>query len=400
MRKIISANIIAVFLVSSISVVNAQNNTNLLGQLNTITTAVPFLSISPDARAGGMGDLGVATLPTSNSMHWNISKLAWIEDDMGVSISYTPWLRSLVPDINLAYLAWHKKIQKDQALSATLRYFSLGAIQLTDINGNPLGESNPNEFALDVGYARKLGAEFSGGLALRYVNSNLTNGQSFQGIETKAGQSVAADISALWRHEVEISGKDALLQVGANFSNIGSKINYTNLGVKDFIPINLRLGGALIADLNDFNQLTLSLEFNKLLVPTPPIYTADTSGSGQAIILYGENPDKSVAEGIFGSFSDAPNGFDEELQEINVAFGLEYWYDQQFAFRLGYFNEHENKGNRKYLTLGAGLKFNVFGLDFAYLIPTEQRHPLENTLRFTLHFDIAGLQEQNSDVLE
>lgn len=396
MRKIFSAIAIAVFIVSSIPVVKAQ--TNLLGQLNTITTAVPFLSISPDARAGGMGDIGVATLPTSNSMHWNISKLAWIEDDMGVSISYTPWLRSLVPDINLAYIAWHKKIQKDQALSASLRYFSLGAIQLTDINGNPLGESNPNEFALDVGYARKLGAEFSGGLALRYINSNLTNGQSFQGIESKAGQSVAADISALWRHKVEVSGKDALVQVGANISNIGSKINYTNLGVKDFIPINLRLGGALIADLNEYNQLTVSLEFNKLLVPTPPIYTTDSTS--QTIILYGENPDKSVAEGIFSSFSDAPNGFKEELQEINVAFGLEYWYDQQFAFRLGYFNEHENKGNRKYLTLGAGLKFNVFGLDFAYLIPTEQRHPLENTLRFTLHFDIAGLKEQNSEVDE
>ncbi|NNC86026.1 MAG: type IX secretion system outer membrane channel protein PorV [Bacteroidia bacterium] len=404
MKKTISASLIAVILISSLSVfndINAQTSPdNLLGQLNTITTAVPFLSISPDARAGGMGDVGVATMPTSSAMHWNISKLAWSEDDMGVSISYTPWLRSLVPDINLAYLSWHKKIQRDQAISASLRYFSLGAIQLTDINGNPIGESNPNEFAIDVGYARILGDEFSGGLSLRYINSNLTNGQSFQGIETKAGQSVAADLSALWRHDVDISGKDGKVQVGANISNIGSKITYTNLGnAKDFIPINLRLGGALIMDLNEYNELTVALDFNKLLVPSPPVY-CDTCGTGVSQILFGENPDKSVAEGIFSSFSDAPNGFEEEVQEINIAFGMEYWYDKQFAFRLGYFNEHENKGNRKYLTLGAGLKFNVFGLDFAYLIPTEQRHPLENTLRFTLHFDIAGLQEQNEEILE
>lgn len=378
-----------------VAVVAQIDRNDLLGQINTITTSVPFLIISPDARAGGMGDGGIATTPDANSIHWNASKLAFIEDNIGFSVSYTPWLRALVPDINLAYVSGYKKLKNQQTMAASLRYFSLGDITFTDNTGNVTGQFNPNEFAVDVAYARVLGENLSGGLVLRYINSNLTGGAEVGGASSKAGQSVAADISAFYRSEIRLGEKDAVLGLGINISNIGSKISYTELGTKDFIPINLRLGPSLTLKLNEYNELTFNLDINKLLVPTPPIY--DTS-STQAIpvILEGEDPNRSVAAGIFGSFSDAPDGFSEELKEFNFALGMEYWYDKQFAFRAGYFHEHALKGNRKYFTLGAGLKYNVFGLDFAYLIPTQQRNPLENTLRFTLHFNFEALTSKES----
>ena len=376
---------------------NAQNvdRNDLLGQINTITTSVPFLIISPDARSGGMGDGGVAISPDANSIHWNASKLAFIEDRIGFAVSYTPWLRALVPDINLAYVSGYKKLKNDQTMAVSLRYFSLGDITFTDQTGNVTGQFNPNEFAVDVAYARVLGEGFSGGLALRYINSNLTGGAEVGGASSQAGQSVAADISAFYRRDISLGEKDALLGLGINISNIGSKISYTELGTKDFIPINLRLGPSLTLKLNEYNELTFNLDINKLLVPTPPIYDS-TSTLANPVILEGEDPDRSVPAGIFGSFSDAPDGFSEELKEFNFAFGMEYWYDKQFAFRAGYFHEHELKGNRKYFTLGAGLAYNVFGLDFAYLIPTQQRNPLENTLRFTLHFNFEALKASDS----
>lgn len=369
------------------------DQSNLLGQINTITTAVPFLIISPDARAGGMGDVGVSSSPDANAIHWNPSKLAFVDKKMGFSISYTPWLRKLVPDINLAYVSFYNKLKGDQTLGASLRYFSLGNITFTDNTGAELGQFNPAEFAFDIAYARKLSENFSGGIALRYINSNLTGGFQVENNATKAGNSVAADISAYYQTEMEVSKKDAIFAVGVNISNIGTKISYTETGVKDFIPINLRLGPSLTLKLNEYNDLAFMIDFNKLLVPTPPIYNPDSVINGEQQILFGKNPDVSVASGIFNSFSDAPDGGKEELREINIGAGLEYWYDKQFAFRAGYFYEHETKGNRKYFTLGAGLKYNVFGLDFAYLIPTDQRNPLENTLRFSLVFDFDNLKK-------
>ena len=375
----------------------AQDQSNLLGQLNTITTAVPFLIISPDARAGGMGDAGVASSADVNSIHWNPSKLAFVENKLGVAISYTPWLRKLVPDINLAYVSFYNKLKGEQTIGASLRYFSLGDITFTDAVGTEIGQFNPSEFAIDIAYARMLSENISGGIALRYINSNLTGGFQVENNATKAGQSVAADISATYRKEMEVGKKDAIFGFGLNISNIGSKISYTETGRKDFIPINLRLGPSLKIKLNEYNDITFLVDFNKLLVPTPPIYNPDSIINGEQQILFGKNPDVSVASGIFNSFSDAPDGFGEELNEINIAGGLEYWYDNQFAFRAGYFYEHETKGNRKYFTLGAGLKYNVFGIDFAYLIPTDQRNPLENTLRFSLIFDFNSLKKAKDE---
>jgi hypothetical protein len=363
----------------------AQDKSNLLGQLNTITTAVPFLMISPDARAGGMGDLGVASEPDANAIHWNPAKMSFYNGKGIGSVSYTPWLRQLVNDIYLAYVTGYIKPTPDQAMGGSIRYFSLGQIDFTDVNGGSLGSFNPSEFALDVAYSRKLSEDFSGGIALRYIHSNLTGGIPVPGgISSKAGNSVAADIAVYYQKEVEVGKKPAVFSWGVAITNIGSKISYTETGDKDFIPINLRLGPSLKLKLNEYNELAFNLEFNKLLVPTPPIYSSDSTGNN--LILYGKDPKVGVAAGIFQSFSDAPDGFKEELKEINIAGGMEYWYDKQFAFRTGYFFESAQKGNRKYFTLGASLRYSVFGLDFSYLIPTQQRNPLENTLRFSLSF--------------
>jgi hypothetical protein len=386
------------FLVLNTLQVSAQTtSTNLLGQINTITTAVPFAMISPDARAGGMGDQGVASAPDANSIHWNPAKLAFAEKKMGIGVSYTPWLRALVNDMFIAYLSGYTKMKNEQAIGASLRYFSLGNITFTDNNGNTIRDFKPNEFALDLAYSRKLSDYFSGGIALRFIHSNLTGGTQVEGQDSKAGNTVAADVSVFFQKEIEIGNKDAILMSGVNISNIGAKISYTESGIKNFIPTNLRLGPGLKLKLNEYNDLSFMLDINKLLVPTPPIYTQDTSNSADNIILYGEDPDVSVAQGIFQSFGDAPNGFKEELQEINLGFGMEYWYDNQFAFRGGYFYEDKRKGNRKYFTLGAGLRYNVFGIDLAYLIPTDQRNPLENTLHFTLTFDFAALDGDSKD---
>ncbi|MEO8150764.1 MAG: type IX secretion system outer membrane channel protein PorV [Bacteroidia bacterium] len=387
-------SILRKFLLSAVSVstitglTQAQdtlNTSQLLGGINTITTAVPFLLICPDSRAGGMGEVGVSTSPDVNSTHWNLAKLAFSDKTGGIGISYTPWLRQLVPDINLAYITGYKKLKGDAAIAGSLRYFSLGNITFTDVVGNVTGQFNPNEFAIDIGYARKLGEEFSGSLSLRYINSNLTGGIEVQGAQTKAGQSVAADIGTYWHRELDISDKKSILTIGATITNIGAKISYSETGTKDFIPTNLRFGSGLMMNINDYNSIAFNVEFSKLLVPTPPIYATDTAGN--RYIAYGEDPNVGVPKGMIQSFSDAPNGFSEEMQEIIWQLGFEYWYDKQFAFRGGYFHEAANKGNRQFFTVGAGLKYNIFGLDFAYLIPTEQRNPLENTLRFTLTFD-------------
>ncbi|MEW6470107.1 MAG: type IX secretion system outer membrane channel protein PorV [Bacteroidota bacterium] len=394
MKRLLSFSLIGIFCTGSYAQLTTDE---LLGQLNTITTAVPFLLISPDSKAGGMGDAGVASAPDVNSMHWNPSKYGLIDKKMGVGISYTPWLRALVPDINLAYVSFFYKPSKMGTFATSMRYFSLGNITFTDIVGNAIGQFNPNEFAIDVGYAQKLGENLSMGGAIRYVYSNLTNGVSVNGASSHPGMSVAADISAFYQNDkIEVSDKKSVLAFGINISNIGSKVSYTNTGTKDFIPINMRLGSALTMELDDYNSIGFVLDINKLLVPTPPHYLVDsTTGSpvkdanGQYVIAAGKDPNRSVVSGILGSFSDAPGGFREELKEFILAGGIEYWYGKPriFAVRMGYFHEAATKGNRKYFTFGIGVKYNVFGLDFAYLVPTVQRNPLQNTLRFSLLFD-------------
>ncbi len=374
---------------------NSQISTNQLnGGINTITTAVPFLLIAPDSRAGGMGECGVATSADANSFHWNTSKLAFADKKVGIAVSYSPWLRQLVPDINLAYLSGYTKLDKRSSVGGSLRYFSLGNITFTDIVGNTIGNYRPNEFALDLGYARQLGDKFSGGMAMRYIYSNLTSGIPLSnGASTHAGKAFAVDLSMMYHDtKMKISDKKTEFNIGLNLSNIGTKISYTDNGsadAKDFIPINMKLGSYLRIDLDDANSFAVAVDINKLMVPTPPTY--DVNGN----IIAGKDPNRSIASGMFGSFNDAPGGGKEELKEIIYQIGLEYWYNKQFAVRAGYFNEDRTKGNRKFFTLGAGVKYNVFGLDFAYLIPIVQRNPLQNTLRFTLSFDFDAFKKQN-----
>ncbi len=386
-----------VILLSLMTVMGFNQNTDeWLGQqatLNTITTAVPFLMIAPDARAGAMGDAGVSSAPDIYSMHWNPSKYAFIEKEMGFGISYSPWLKALVPDINLAYVNFFRRLDADQTIAASLLFFSLGDITFTNDVGDPLGTYHPNEFSLDFAYSRKLSENFSASVAARFIFSDLTQGQFVGGSETHAGTSYAADVSFYYQKELKFSNTNGLFAMGANISNIGSKISYSN-NVKDFIPTNLRFGPSLTIEMDDYNSISFMIDINKLLVPTPPVYEKDPvtgqpvmGPDGQYVIAAGKNPDVSVIGGIFQSFFDAPGGFSEEMREFSIGSGVEYWYDKQFAVRAGYFNEHKSKGNRKFFTLGAGLKYNVFGLDVAYLIPLEQKHPLENTLRFSLLFD-------------
>ncbi|HPT30713.1 MAG TPA: type IX secretion system outer membrane channel protein PorV [Prolixibacteraceae bacterium] len=360
---------------------------------NVITTGVPFLTIAPDSRAAGMGDAGVGTSPDVNAQHWNPAKYAFIESDMGVSLSYSPWLRALVNDINLAYLVGYKKLDEYQTVSSSLRYFSLGDIVFTNEYAEYQGQQSPNEFAFDLGYTRLLSDYWAGAVAVRYIRSDLTGGQLINGVESHAGNSFAADVAFYFRNEFQIRRQENIFSAGINIQNIGAKISYTDGEVKDFIPTNLKLGAAYTTALDDYNSFTFTADINKLLVPTPP---KDTTTYDDGDILYpgGINSDKGVIGGIFTSFADAPGGFKEELQEITLSVGVEYWYNKQFALRAGYFYEHENKGNRKFMTAGAGLKLNVFALDFAYLLPVARNHPLENTLRFTLSFDVEAFGGQ------
>lgn len=408
-KRFVAALMTAAVSISSVSAQISSFRDSLLGQVNTITTAVPFLLIGPDSRAGGMGDYGAATSPDPNSVYWNASKLAFAEKDAGFSISYTPWLRALVNDINLAYLSGYKKVGENQVIAGSLRYFSLGNIDFTNENAEKTGSFNPNEWALDVSYSRKLAEKFSGGLALRYIYSNLTGGIAIANntIQTRPGTSVAADLSGYYRTDVDLNGKDAKLAFGLNISNIGSKISYSDTKSKDFIPTNFRFGGNLEVELDDYNTISFGVDINKLLVPTPPVYFKAADGSdsldqdGNKIVEYGKDPTNiSPANALFSSWSDAPGGWREEWKEFIWCTGMEYWYDKQFAIRAGYFHEAATKGNRKYFTVGAGLRYNVFGLDFAYLIPTEQRNPLENTLRFSLLFNFEGLKAEAEEKTE
>jgi len=371
---------------------------------NAVTSAATFLMIAPDSRAGGMGDVGVATSPGPNSMHWNPAKYAFVENDMGVSISYTPWLRHLgINDINLAYLGGYKRIDDQQVIGMSLVYFSLGEIIFTDNQGVQYDTKNPNEFAIDMAYARAFSDKFSGSVAFRFIYSNIAGGNFVAGgVESHPGRAIATDISLFYRNEdLFISNYPSTLSFGMNISNLGSKISYTANADKDFIPANMRLGGALQLDFDDYNSLSFAADINKMLIPSPPVYFMDSLGpSGQQVVQYGYDPNVTPTVALFRSFYDAPgvekddgtrNVAQEEFREIQYSFGMEYWYSKQFAIRAGYFHEHATKGNRKFFTVGVGLKLNVFGLDFSYLIPINQNNPLANTIRFSLNFDLEGL---------
>lgn len=353
---------------------------NISGEeLNNIKYTVPFLTIAPDSRAGALGDAGAATSPDVNSMHWNPSKYAFAPHTMEVGISYTPWLRNLISDINLFYLSAYRKFNNQQTVSASLLYFSMGNIEFTDEFGYTYGSFNPNELALDVAYSRAFSENIAGGLAFRYIRSDLTGALDEA---SHAGNAIATDISMYYKREIEVEDKDGELAFGFNISNIGNKISYSDDDTRSFIPTNLRLGTAFTIDLDEYNAMTFTVDLNKHLVPTSPVYSTENEDS----IIAGESDDVPSIYGIFQSFSDAPLGFKEEMREIYYGGGVEYWYRDQFAIRAGYFHEHATKGNRKFFTTGIGLSLNILTLDFSYLIPVYQNNPLANTIRFTLNF--------------
>jgi hypothetical protein len=364
-----------VMLMAGASAVKAQD------QINVVTTAVPFLRISPDARSGGMGETGIATSPDAYSNFWNLGKIPFATTKTNIGVTYTPWLKDLgLNDVYLLSLGGYHQLDENSALSLGVRYFSLGNIQFTDNNGNQLQSFRPREFGIDLGYSRKLSAKDGLGIAIRYISSDLAGG-NVNGINYKKGSSVAGDLHYFHNGAKENGGG---FSWGATLSNLGAKIGYTDdADQKDFIPANLGIGGAYTKVFDADNKLTFALDLNKLLVPTPPAI-GDSAGLA-------DYRDKGVVSSWFSSFGDAPDGGAEELREVSASIGAEYWYKNQFAFRAGYFYENPDKGNRKYFTIGAGLKYNMIGLNFAYLMPSGSgvnRNPLSNTLRFSLSFDM------------
>lgn len=406
-----SSTLVLLVSVLTVSSLRAQLNDPTIDraqqiQLNTITVAVPFLMIAPDSRSGALGDAGVALSPDANVSHWNAAKLGFVTKDVEVSMSYSPWLRALVSDMSLGYLSGYKKLNNRQAVAGSLRYFTLGNISFTDQAGQVFREFSPNEFALDASFGQRLSERFSGGITARFVNSNLTGGQTIEGAQSRPGRAVAADVSVFYTNDkARLFKKKATVNWGANISNIGNKMRYTNSARRDFIPTNLRVGTAIMLDVDDVNRVTFTVDANKLLVPTPPIYKNNSD-----TIVSGMNPNVGVAQGIIQSFYDAPGNVDqttgevipgsqwrEELREWNLGGGFEYSFANQFAVRTGYFYEHLTKGNRQFLTLGAGVQFKVLIIDMSYLISTTQQNPLANTLRFTLRFALDGKSRSDED---
>ena len=353
--------------------------------VNSVVSAVPFLRIVADARSAGMGDVGLAISADPNAMHFNASKLVFAEKKAALSATYTPWLRSLnLNDVYLAYLTGYFQLDKLQAIGFGLRFFSLGSIQFTDVNGTPLNVGKPNEFELSLAYSRKLSDYFSAGITGKFIYSNLAAGN-----ETENGDII--DPAVAGAADVSFTYKKDDLAVALALTNIGSKITYTRQIVKDYLPANIGLGAAYTMELDGFNKLTLAADINKLMVPTPCLGTDCDTDPVDGIDDYRQ---MSPIQGIFSSFGDAPGGFKEELKELTYSIGAEYWYDDQFAVRAGYFYEHAQKGNRKYFTVGIGLKYNVFGMNVSYLVPaSSQRNPLDNTFRFSLLFDFESFKE-------
>lgn len=377
---------------------------------NTLLTAMPFLRIAPDARGGAMGDVGITMSPDANSLFYNASNLAFAEKKTELSMTYTPWLRQLnLNDVFLLYLSGYNKIDDVQTVGMSLRYFSLGAINFTDAQGIGIGEGNPRELEFLVSYARKLGDNFAASLSTKYVYSNLASGLIVNGVNINSANAFAADFSLTWRKNTKLGGYKSRWTYALAVSNLGSKVSYTNDNlVRDFLPANIGLGAGLFMEMDQYNTLAFSLEFNKLLVPTPvssqlfvdgvPVDNPDYDANENGIADYRE---QALFSGVLGSFGDAQGGFSEELQEFAISFGAEYWYDKQFAVRAGYYYEDPTKGDRQYLTVGVGVQYNIFGINLSYLVPTNnRRNPLDNTLRFSLMFDFQGYKQQNAPVDE
>ena len=390
MKKILL--VVAILLLSNSIFAQLDNNNLAIDELSgkvidgnrIISTGVPLLIIAPDARSGAMGDVGVASKPDANSLHWNAAKLAFMQNQTGVSFTYSPWLRELVSDIELLYLGGYYKVNERSTLGASLTYFSLGSIDFFDNEGMATGTYKPNEFAMDLAYTMKLNENFAISLTGRYIRSDLTQGQNVGTTSTHAANAGAADLGLYYQKAIKAE-KPSEYALGLQISNLGSKISYSDNMDSEFLPANLRLGGRYTTQLDQFNEISIMMDFNKLLVPTPPVYDDET---GQ--IFAGMDPNVGVFQGAIQSFYDAPNGFKEEIQEISLSVGAEYWYNKVLALRAGYFYEAKNKGARQYLTLGAGIKYNVMGLDISYLIATGQlnNNPLKNTLRVGLNFDL------------
>lgn len=364
-----------------------------LDMFNPVNTSVTSQMIAPDARAAGMGDVGVATDPDVNSQYWNPAKYPFCISRAGVSLNYTPWLRQLVSDMDLAYLSGYYRIGDYSAVSASLRYFSLGEV-MTEYNGET-GESsgmtiNPYEMSFDVAYSLMLSEKFSLAAAVRWIYSDLTYDYTD---DTSPGSAFAADIACYYNDYINIGARECQLGIGLNISNIGSKITFGGSEDSEFIPTNMRLGLALMVPIDEFNRFTIAADANKLLVPTYPKLEDGESSEAYDQRVQKEYYDVSSISGIFKSFGDAPGGFKEELQEINWSVGAEYVYNDKFTLRAGYHHESENKGNRKYFTVGAGFRMSAFSLDCGYVIATAKSNPLDQTLRFTLGFDMDGIKD-------
>ncbi|MFN8295249.1 MAG: type IX secretion system outer membrane channel protein PorV [Chitinophagales bacterium] len=389
MRYFLRPNIpfIAIILTSFCSISIAQNFGK--GGINTVNSAVPFLRIIPDARGGGMGDVGIATSVDPNTTFYNASKLAFAKRRLGLSLSYAPWLRALgITDIYMAHFTGYYKISKNDVVHTSLKFFSLGDIDFTDAAGNPIGSGHPRELAFDAGYSRKLGKHFALGVAFRYIYSNLASGQNIGSEPIRAGNAFGADLTGTYNLDMTVGKKKmkANFMTGIAITNMGTKIAYTaNAREKDFIPTNFGLGVGFRLQPSKYHEWGIYADFNKLLVPTPD----STDNNNDNIPDFKQ---QSSIKGMFKSIADAPGGFKEEMREWTMGIGTEYWYDHIFAARVGYFLEAKDKGFRRFVSAGVGVKYSVFGLDFSYLIPTGgARNPLDNTFRFTLKFDFAKL---------
>lgn len=383
MRKTIATILIIIFSTSLFP----QNIIN--EQFNPLITGVPFLTITPDARAGGMGDLGVASTPDISSQYWNPAKYAFMESEIGTSFSFTPWMNRLVKNINLSNLVGYLRLDGRQTISGSFRFFSLGELKLTDYQGQPLGNFHPNDFAVDVAYSLLLSEKLSGSVALRFIQSNLGN-LAVGGGDFNPGFALAADVAAYYRTPVVLANKDADLAFGMNILNIGNKLSYDGGITSNFIPTNLRVGTSFCFPVDKYNKISVNLDLNKLLLPSIPVRNDNDLDTFNDRLQ--EYYDMSPIVGFFKSFSDAPNGFIEELQEVMWSLGVEYDHNNLFFVRSGYFHEHQNKGNRRFFTTGVGFRTGVFQLDASYAVVVNQTHPLDGTLRLGLSFDLSGLK--------
>ena len=387
MKKIIYKSL---FVVGMMMAQNVSADDYKTSTFNPVEHAVISQTIAPDARAAGMGDIGCATDPDVNSQAWNLAKYPFCISRAGVALNYTPWLRQLVNDIDLAYVAGYYRIGDYGALSGSLRYFSLGEV-FTDISGEDASTTvKPYEMALDLGYSRMLSETFSLGVAIRWIYSDLRYDYSE---DSKPASAFAADIGMYYNNYIMLGNRECQLGLGLHASNIGSKISYYGDEESQFIPANLRLGASLMVPINEWNRFSIAADANKLMVPTVPVQGVNENNSDYQDRVRREYSDVSSISGMFKSFSDAPGGFKEELEEVQWSVGAEYVYNDQFTLRAGYHHESESKGNRKYFTVGGGFRMNVFSLDVGYVISTAQSNPLDQTLRFTLAFDMDGIKD-------